>query len=186
MYAYAEDRLPPPIVFTLWSFVEETTLAIHSRKAFKYGTFNLRRSLERFYLPETQERINQIMPRAKLKGKDDVQPLQKATITWTNVPLTPNDSFHIEEQFPDEATVVSAMVDLLGQGWSVSVKPDDRKNGFVCFITGDYNSGLGAGMGFAGRSSNPFDAIRSALYKVAVVVSGQYAPAPRDEGSRFG
>jgi len=185
MYAYPEDRLHPAIVFTLWPFVVETTASLKNRKAFKYGSFNATRALERFYLPETLERICEVMPRAKRKQDATDGRGERATITWINIPLEADDELHIATTWEHDETCLVDLVNLLGQGWSFSIKPDDRTDGYVCFATGDYVSGNGKGLGVAGRASQPLDALRVALFRVAVLVTGQYAAPPPDTQRRF-
>jgi len=186
MYAYAEDRLHPSIVFTLWPFIVDTERTLRDKpKAFSRGSFVLRTALSNWYVPEAYERIYSIMPRAKKGTKHDTEKPVRKAVVWHNIPLTDDDDLHILDRWPDGADVLSDMVTLLGEGYSFSIKPDDRGNGYVCFCTGEYVQSDGEGVGVTGRSSDPLDACRTALYRLTILLSPEYTPAQPTQARRF-
>jgi len=186
MITYPEDSLPPQLTYTLWSFVQWCKADLKDpQRAFRFGSYNFRYQLERSFFPETLERIYAVMPRAKRKKDNDNGRGQRNSVTWVNIPLESDDELHIATTWEHDDVCLTDMVNLLGQGWAFSIKPDDRTDGYVCFATGDYVVGDGKGLGVAGRASSPLDALRVALFRVAVLCTGQYVPTPRSSENRF-
>lgn len=186
LLTFPEDRLPQPLVFQLWPFVLHCERTLRDKQsAFRWGSFVLRTQLANYFVQDAYERIYFHMPRAKKGTRHDAEKPVRKAVVWHNIPLSDEDALHIADRWPDGTDVLSDMVTLLGEGYSFSIKPDDRGDGYVCFVTGEYVQSDREGVGVAGRSPDALDACRAALYRLAILLSPEYTPAQPTAQRRF-
>lgn len=106
-------------------------------------------------------------------------------ITWVNVPLTDDHENEIIRWNPDDATLLSAIIQMVELGHSWGCKDDARGNGYMAFATGTRPDCPNAGHGLSAFSADPRDAIASLVYKHVAICDGHWPKSSSDQKRRF-
>lgn len=93
---------------------------------------------------------------------------------FLNITLTPEDKERIKATNPYTADFDDSLQRLLGQGYKLSIKFDERNDAFVSWIIAP-DGGENKGYILPGRGSTALKAIRQALYIHHVILQGLWA-----------
>lgn len=180
MHDYPEDRLPPHLVFTLFpacysAMIEFSSMLVYKRRKYVWRSDIWLTQYFRTLLIDK----DLIMPRAKKEQSNDKKSKTKSPVRWVNIPLPDHAELEITERWADELAVFSDMANAVYEGWTFTVKHDDRGEGYVSFAIGEFCDGVCEGVGLAGRGDTPTDALAVALYRITLYVA---SPTLSNEG----
>lgn len=167
--------LPEAVLWSCWFFGEGFSDTLHMRIP-DYGLNWLLAA----YINEVNLMAKKPISRERSYAKSS-----SGNIQWVNVNLTDADVDAIATWLADEPNLLVEYVRLVGEGYSLGVKPARDGDGVMATLMSNAASEGGGGMGVSAYAPNAYDALGVLLYKFVTLLGGQFPSDVQKGRSRF-
>jgi hypothetical protein len=184
---FYEDYFPAPMSPVI---LREARVLAADMCELRTGILSYRRLM--FYLVTFRQKTIHILKeghtvsRAKRSTQTDGQgTAARGNVEWVNVSLPDEVAAAMEQFYGDESVVAQWVLVLATRGQQLFVKRQGESGSFMAGFIAEHPDYPGVLMGVTGWSDNPYDALRSLLYKWFQVLCEEWPEPGQAFSQRF-
>ena len=128
-------------------------------------------------LPHKLKDAMDMARKAKSNGRTDGN---SQGVTWCNVTIEPHHEHEISQRGIDDVTLLAAILECVGQGYTFGFKPASDGDGYMAYFIAPPSDPVNGGLGLAAFAGDERDAMLGLVFKHFTIADGTW---PRAAGS---